>query len=115
MPEPLISAKPMLAIRTASPIVQSVAFRWCEAELRWHEQIFQIEQFAQGTDNLDSFLRAAHGAKPLVHFAPWWRPSDPHGAVDEGSCLGERAKRSWFRRILDHERWIDAKVEHPTS
>jgi hypothetical protein len=28
------------------------------------------------------------------------------------TCLGERTKCSWFRRILDHEGRIDTKVEH---
>ena len=43
---------------------------------------------------------------------PWRRPSEPHGALNEVTGLGERAKCSWFRRVLDHEGRIDTKVEH---
>ena len=37
-----------------------------KAQLWWYEQIFQIEQFAQGADHLDSFFLVANGASPEV-------------------------------------------------
>ena len=83
-----------------------------KAQLWWYEQIFQFEQFAQGADHLDSFFLVANRAKPLIDVPPWRRPSEPHGALNEVTGLGERAKCSWFRRVLDHEGRIDTKVEH---
>ena len=59
-----------------------------------------------------SFFLVANRAKPLIDVPPWRRPSEPHGALNEVTCLGERTKWSWFRRILDHEGRIDTKVEH---
>ena len=67
-----------------------------ETQLWRYEQIFQVEQFAQGADDFDGFLLAAHRTKPLIHVPPWRRPPEPHGVGNEGRCLGERTKWSRF-------------------
>ena len=48
-----------------------------ETQLWRYEQIFQVEQFAQGADDFDGFLLAAHRTKPLIHVPPWRRPPEP--------------------------------------
>ena len=65
------------------------ASRAVKAQLWWYEQIFQIEQFAQGADHLDSFFLVANRAKPLIDVPPWRRPSEPHSALNEVTGLGE--------------------------
>jgi hypothetical protein len=87
-----------------------MALRWLHRQLGVHKQIFQFEQLAQGADCLNGFVLAAYRVKAVIDLPPWRRPTEPHGVVNEGACLGERSKPSWLRRVVDDEWRVDAKV-----
>lgn len=76
------------------------------------QQIFKIEQFAQITDCLVSFLLAAHGGKPMVDLAPRRRSAEPHCLLRENARLGQGIQAPRSGQIFDHEWRIDSKIVH---